>query len=76
MKLKEVKKEEHPKRAMSHSSDYRGRGDEEELAKETEKLILQKGRSKLGENSMVEGQRVLTQEGGWSSLILIPHPLA
>lgn len=44
--------------------------------KETEKLILHTGRSKLGENSMVEGQRVLTQEGGWSSLILIPHPLA
>ena len=40
MKLKEVKKEEHPKRAMSHSSDYRGRGEEEELAKEVEKEQL------------------------------------
>lgn len=32
--------------------------------KETEKLIPQRGRSKPGENSMVEGQRTLTQEGG------------
>ena len=32
--------------------------------KETEKVILQKGRSKPEGNGMVEGQRVLTQEVG------------